>query len=90
MMKIKRLINGQELEIELTQKEINEVFNQSDIQWAKDILENYAGIIYDYDNIITDEEKLLAFAKLLDEKNLSNNGQLELDTINELFQLIED
>lgn len=90
MVKIKRIINGEELEIELTEEEIKEVYRQDNIQWAKDILENYAGMIVGYNDIITDETKLVTFAEILDEKNLADNGDRELEAIEELFQTISE
>lgn len=89
MVKIKRLINGQEIEFELTQEEINEVFRRDNIQWAKDILVNHAEMIVGYNSIIADEKQLVAFAELLDEKNLSDNGEREIEAINELFKTID-
>lgn len=90
MVKIKRLINEQEFEFKLTREEINKVFRQNNIQWAKDILENYASMIIDYENIVNDEERLVTFAELLDKKNLANNGDRELEAINELFKTVDE
>ncbi|NFE18633.1 hypothetical protein [Clostridium botulinum] len=90
MVKIKRLINEQEFEFKLTREEINKVFRQNNIQWAKDILENYASMIIDYENIVNDEEQLVTFAELLDKKNLANNGDRELEAINELFKTVDE
>ena len=91
MIKIERVLgNGEKVEILLTEKEIQEVRKQDNIQWAKDILSNYEDIIDNYDDIIRNDEELLKYAKLLEEKISENNGEKEVDAINELFDTIED
>lgn len=90
MVKIKRVINGNEVEFILTNEEIEEVRRQDNIQWAKDILVNYEDMIDGYNDIIGDETKLVEFAELLEEKNLSDNGDREIDAIRELFSLKDD
>lgn len=89
MFKIKRVINGKEVEINLTEEEINEVRKQDNIQWARDILGNYSEMIVDYDSIINNEAKLADFAQILEQKNLENNGERELEVINKLFRVQE-
>lgn len=90
MVKIKRIINSEEVEIILTKEEIKEVFRQDNVQWAKDILANYADMIIDYERVVEDEEKLLSFAELLEEKNLADNGDREIAAIEELFEINEE
>ena len=90
MITITRQINGQELQIELTQAEVEEVRRQDSVQWARDILANYAEMLVDYDSIMEDEEQLKAYADKLEEKNLANNGEREIEAIHELFTVTED
>jgi len=90
MLEIKRTVNGKEMTFLLTGEEIKEVSRQNNIQWAKDILSNYSDIIIDYDNIIQNEEKLQSYSELMESKNLEDNGDKELKTIEELFQTRED
>lgn len=89
MVNIKREINGKEVEIQLTEEECNEVRRQDKIEWAKGILANYAEMIINYDSIITDEVKIVEFSDLLEEKNLADNGNRELEAIEELFETQE-
>lgn len=85
MIKISRVINGEQLEFQLTDSEIREVWRQDEIQWAKDILANYEDMIIDYGTIMSDDEQLVAYAQLLNEKNLEDNGDREVAAIEELF-----
>lgn len=86
MIAINRTINGNEFEFQLTETEIEEIRKQDKIQWAKDILPNYEEMIVGYGNIISNDELLLKFAELLEEKNLENNGDREIEVIEELFE----
>lgn|GEM_PF-6329562 len=52
-------------------------------------MENYSESVAYYDSIIYDEELLLAFANLLEEKNLENSGDREIEAIKELFGLLD-
>jgi len=87
---IKRTINGTEYSFLLTEEEIELVRRKDKIQWAKDVLANYSDIIIDYINIVNDEEKLVAYADLLEEKNLTDNGDREIEAIKELFKTDND
>jgi hypothetical protein len=89
VLKIKREINGKDVEIQLTEEEINEVRRQDKIEWAKCILANYAEMIINYDSIITDEIKMVEFSDLLEEKNLADNSDRELEIIEALFKTYE-
>lgn len=86
MITINRIINGNNFEFQLTETEIEEVRKQDKIQWAKDILPNYEEMIVDYDRIMSDDELLLKFAELLEDKNLKSNGDKEIEAIEELFE----
>lgn len=89
-IKIRRVIGGNEMWFELTGEEINEVRRQDKIQWAKDVLANYSETVAYYDSIICDDDQLVAFAERLEEKNLEDNGDREIEVIEELFGTISD
>lgn len=89
MVNIKRLVNNKEFEFELTQEELKQVFKENNIQLAKSILENYKDIIVDYENIIKDEEQLVVFSESLYKKSIENNGDIEFEIINNLFNTKE-
>jgi iron only hydrogenase large subunit-like protein len=89
MVKIVKEINGKEVEIVLTEKELEDVQKQVNIQWAKDVLANYEEMI-DYETIVQDEAKLLAFAERLEVRMFENNGELELEVLHELFDVREE
>ena len=90
MLEIKRTVNGKEMTFVLTGEEIGEVHRQDTIQWAKDILSNYSDMIFDYDSIIRDEKRLQSYGELMESKNLEDNGDREIEAIEELFQINED
>ncbi len=90
MLIIKRIVNGDEMTFLLTPEEIEDVRRQDKIQWAKDVLANYDYLMDDYDDIIKDESKLVAFADLLESKNLEDNCKREMAAIAELFLKFPD
>lgn len=90
MVQITRKIDGQDMVIVLTEKEMEKVRRHDKIQWAKNILENYAEMLVDYESVCEDEEKLVEFADRLEAKCLEDNGEEELEVLCNLFAVYEN
>ena len=77
------------LQANLTANKILDIVTLSEreekIRWSKDILANYEEDIFNYDEVIKDDQIMLEFAELLDSKNLEDNGNKEIEAISELF-----
>lgn len=83
--------NGMTLKVDgkdifLSTAVINELHRQESIQWGKDITANYSG---DFDKAFEDitYEEFEAIAEALEEKMLSDNGEMELEAIKEVLGL---
>lgn len=65
---------------------INELHRQENIQWGTDITANYSG---DFDKAFEDitDDEFEAIAETLEEKMMSNNGEMELEAIKEVLGL---
>lgn len=88
-MTITKVINGVSTVIELTTEDIMEINRQQNIQLAKDILANYADVLVDYDNIILNDDILNRYTTRLHEKEHEDNGVIEIETMEEMFTIIE-
>lgn len=87
-IKIKRMVDGKEIEFQLTEEEIEEVRRQDKIQWARDVLALYSDSVAYYDAVIGNDDQMLQFAELLEKKSLTDNGELEIEAIKELFGIL--
>lgn len=72
-------------EIFISKELLDEIHRQENIQWGKDIIANYEEVLVKDLNEITDEE-YEDFAKLLEEKMLSDNGDMETKALEEIFE----
>jgi len=67
---------------------LDEIKRQDNIDWGKMILGNYSHIISKgFDNIT--EEEFCEYAEKLNDRMLSNNGEMEYDTLAEMFELAD-
>lgn len=89
MFNIIRTIEGKEYQIELTEDELKEIQRQDKIRFAKDVLPNYSELLVDYNSIIKDENKLVQFTDMLEDKCIENNGEIEIEVIEKLFKIKE-
>jgi hypothetical protein len=75
-MKIVRTINGTDYEFELTLEECSRLHKEDQIQWAKNIIENYEECLID-ENIYENESLLLSIAEDIEEESMSDNSDIE-------------
>lgn len=76
-------------EMEITDAMLKEIHKQEHIEWGRSILENHIPSSMD---LVTDEQ-CFGFIDTLQDKMLSNNGELEIETLKEVFGedfLVED
>jgi hypothetical protein len=75
-------VNGETIHI--TPEIIKEIHRQENIQWSKNILENYSDSIAKDINTITDNE-FEEYAKALENEMMCDNGNIEYEVMERIF-----
>lgn len=78
---VKLIVDGEE--VVLSGRVIEELHRQENIQWGKDVAENYVEDTRDLDNVTDQEFEQVALK--LEEKMMNENGELEYNAVNEVI-----